>query len=167
MLINNTKCRVHNIWHYGEVRTHKISTNGELFPTIGMGSVRKILCRRNVQPMMNLYVELLTRNFMSNNKELTFTAGASFHEDKIAIIHTDIITKDKAVTFQSFFQVCLVNDPRPHSPFGKGYTVEYLGNVVGGQRTFYNNQPIEILKAAAAATLMEGEVLTSESAMKV
>ncbi|PIK51655.1 putative bleomycin hydrolase [Apostichopus japonicus] len=54
-------------------------------------------------------------------------------------------------------KICLVNDPRPNSPFGKGYTVEYLGNVVGGQRTFYNNQPIEVLKAAAASTLMEGE----------
>ncbi|KAJ8043831.1 Bleomycin hydrolase [Holothuria leucospilota] len=54
-------------------------------------------------------------------------------------------------------KICLVNDPRPSNPFGKGYTVEYLGNVIGGQRTFYNNQSIDILKAAAAATLIDGE----------
>ncbi len=28
--------------------------------------------------------------------------------------------------------VCLVNDPRPSSPIGRTFTVEYLGNVTGG-----------------------------------
>ena len=29
--------------------------------------------------------------------------------------------------------VCLVHDPRASSSFGKTYTVQYLGNVVGGE----------------------------------
>lgn len=56
------------------------------------------------------------------------------------------------------FQVCLVNDPRPQNPFGKLYSVEYLGNMVGGRKTLYNNQPIELLKKATADSIKDGEV---------
>lgn len=57
-----------------------------------------------------------------------------------------------------FHQVCLVNDPRPQNPYGKLYTVEFLGNMVGARCTLYNNQPIQLLKDAAAASIKEGEV---------
>lgn len=56
------------------------------------------------------------------------------------------------------FQVCLVNDPRPQNPYGKLYTVEFLGNMVGARSTLYNNQPIHLLKGAAAKSIKEGEV---------
>ncbi|KAF5904386.1 bleomycin hydrolase, partial [Clarias magur] len=56
-------------------------------------------------------------------------------------------------------KVCLVNDPRPQNPFGKLYTVEYLGNMVSGRITRYNNQPIDVLKRAAAASIKEGEAV--------
>lgn len=55
-------------------------------------------------------------------------------------------------------QVCLVNDPRPQNPYGKLYTVEFLGNMVGGRSILYNNQPIQLLKKAAAESIKEGEV---------
>ncbi|KOB71586.1 Bleomycin hydrolase, partial [Operophtera brumata] len=42
-------------------------------------------------------------------------------------------------------KVCLVSDPRESNPFGKLYTLQCLGNVVGGRQTAYNNQPIETL----------------------
>lgn len=51
-----------------------------------------------------------------------------------------------------------MNDPRPQNPFGKLYSVEYLGNMVGGYSTRYNNQPIELLKRTAAASIKDGEV---------
>lgn len=51
-----------------------------------------------------------------------------------------------------------MNDPRPQNPYGKLYSVEFLGNMVGGQRTLYNNQPIQVLKKAAADSIKEGEV---------
>ena len=39
-------------------------------------------------------------------------------------------------------KICLVTDPRPENPVGKTYTVDCLGNVIGGRLTVYNNQPI-------------------------
>ncbi|XP_044142745.1 bleomycin hydrolase [Bufo gargarizans] len=56
-------------------------------------------------------------------------------------------------------KMCLVNDPRPQNPFGKLYTVQYLGNMVEGRRTLYNNQPIEVLKSLAAASIKDGEAV--------
>uniref|UniRef100_A0A8C5CB56 Bleomycin hydrolase n=1 Tax=Gadus morhua TaxID=8049 RepID=A0A8C5CB56_GADMO len=56
-------------------------------------------------------------------------------------------------------KICLVNDPRPQNPYGKLYSVEFLGNMVGGRSTQYNNQPIELLKKAAADSIKEGEAV--------
>ena len=53
--------------------------------------------------------------------------------------------------------VCLVNDPRPSSPIGATFTVEYLGNVVGGPRVTYLNVEVQQLKDIAAATIQGGE----------
>ena len=50
-------------------------------------------------------------------------------------------------------KICLVSDPRPQNPYGKLYSVEFLGNVVGGKRTVYNNQPIEALMKATAESI--------------
>ncbi|KAJ6657300.1 hypothetical protein lerEdw1_002667 [Lerista edwardsae] len=56
-------------------------------------------------------------------------------------------------------KICLVNDPRPQNDFGRLYTVEYLGNMVGGRKTLYNNQPIELLKKLVAASIRDGEAV--------
>ena len=53
--------------------------------------------------------------------------------------------------------VCLVNDPRPSSPIGRTFTVEYLGNVVGGPPVTYLNVDIQLIKELAAATIQGGE----------
>jgi bleomycin hydrolase len=53
--------------------------------------------------------------------------------------------------------VCLVNDPRPSSPIGRTFTVEYLGNVIGGPRVTYLNVDVQVIKDIAAATLQGGE----------
>jgi bleomycin hydrolase len=53
--------------------------------------------------------------------------------------------------------VCLVHDPRPTSPFGRTFTVQYLGNVVGGDRVIYLNVDIELIKQIALRTLEDGE----------
>lgn len=53
--------------------------------------------------------------------------------------------------------VCLVHDPRPEHPFGKTYTVEYLGNIVGGAQVVYLNVDMPTMKQAAVATLEDGE----------
>jgi bleomycin hydrolase len=43
----------------------------------------------------------------------------------------------KYVTLNLDEYVCLVHDPRPSSPFGRTFTVAYLGNVVGGEQVKY------------------------------
>lgn len=42
--------------------------------------------------------------------------------------------------------VCLVHDPRETSPVGKTFTIEYLGNVVGGTPIKYLNVDIQLMK---------------------
>ncbi|GAA4211646.1 aminopeptidase C [Actinocatenispora rupis] len=53
--------------------------------------------------------------------------------------------------------VCLVHDPRATSPTGRTFTVEYLGNVLGGPRVTYLNVDIDVIKDAAAKTISGGE----------
>ena len=53
--------------------------------------------------------------------------------------------------------VCLVNDPRPSSPLGRTFTVEYLGNVIGGPPVVYLNVAMQVIKDIAAATIQGGE----------
>lgn len=56
-----------------------------------------------------------------------------------------------------FLQVCLVSDPRPSNPYGIGYTVDCLGNMVGGRKTFYINQTIEVLTQLASQSIEANE----------
>ncbi len=51
--------------------------------------------------------------------------------------------------------VCLVHDPR--NPYGRTYTVEFLGNVVGGRRVTYLNIEMDLMKRIAQRTLEDGE----------
>jgi bleomycin hydrolase len=53
--------------------------------------------------------------------------------------------------------VCLVHDPRPTSPTGRTFTVNYLGNVVGGPPVTYLNVDVALLKDITARTLQGGE----------
>ena len=53
--------------------------------------------------------------------------------------------------------VCLVHDPRDTSPYGRTFTVEYLGNVWEGGLTRYLNVEIDVLKDIASRTLLDGE----------
>ena len=53
--------------------------------------------------------------------------------------------------------VCLVNDPRPTSPVGRTFTVEYLGNVIGGPQVTYLNVDIQLIKDIAAGAIQGGE----------
>jgi bleomycin hydrolase len=53
--------------------------------------------------------------------------------------------------------VCLVHDPRPANPYGRTYTVDYLGNVVGGRRVTYLNVEMDLMKDVARQVLEDGE----------
>lgn len=56
-----------------------------------------------------------------------------------------------------FLKACLVTDPRPSNKFGQAYTVDCLGNVVGGRPVFYNNQPVDLLLDMVAASIKANE----------
>ncbi len=53
--------------------------------------------------------------------------------------------------------VCLVDDRRPTSPKGRTFTVNYLGNVVGGPPVVYLNVDMAVMKKAAMDAIVGGE----------
>ncbi|WP_366937379.1 C1 family peptidase [Alicyclobacillus sp.] len=53
--------------------------------------------------------------------------------------------------------VSVIHAPTADKPFGRTYTVKYLGNVKGGRDVLYVNVEIETLKQAALRQLMDGE----------
>jgi bleomycin hydrolase len=53
--------------------------------------------------------------------------------------------------------VCLVHDPRPTSPTGRTFTVEYLGNVIGAPPVTYLNVDMSVIKDIGARTIQGGE----------
>jgi len=56
-------------------------------------------------------------------------------------------------------KICLVSDPRPSNPFGRTYTVDCLGNMVGGRKVVYNNQPVEVLMDLAKKSILANEAV--------
>jgi bleomycin hydrolase len=53
--------------------------------------------------------------------------------------------------------VCLVHDPRPTSPIGRTFTVEYLGNVVEGGIVKYLNVTPETMRDLTKRSILAGE----------
>jgi len=63
----------------------------------------------------------------------------------------------KYITLPIDEYVCLVHDPRDEHDFGKTYTVQYLGNVVGGERVIYLNVDMDLIKQLAMKAIKDGE----------
>ena len=53
--------------------------------------------------------------------------------------------------------VCLLHDPRSTSPFGRTFTVDYLGNMVDGAPVRYLNVDISLIKDITLRLLQEGK----------
>ena len=53
--------------------------------------------------------------------------------------------------------VSVINAPTVDKPFGRTYTVEYLGNVVGGRGVLYLNVDFPVFRALTLAQLQDGE----------
>lgn len=53
--------------------------------------------------------------------------------------------------------VCIVHDPRETSPFNRTFTVQHLGNVVGGHIVKYLNVDMHVMKDIAMRTIVDGE----------
>ena len=63
----------------------------------------------------------------------------------------------KYITIPLDEYVCLVHDPRETSPHGRTYTVQHLGNIVGGDIVKYLNVDIDLIKDIAMRTIVDGE----------
>ena len=84
------------------------------------------------------------------------------YNDKDRVFHregemTPVEFATKYVDVPMSEYVCLVHDPRPEHPFGHTYTVEFLGNIVGGEQVIYLNVDMQTMKKAAIETLESGE----------
>jgi len=76
---------------------------------------------------------------------------------------------EKGITPQEFYKkyvnipledyVSVINAPTVDKPYGKSYTVEMLGNVVGSRAVRYINVPMERLKELAIAQMQTGETV--------
>ena len=78
----------------------------------------------------------------------------TFHRDGI-LTPQEFATRYITLPLDEY--VCLVHDPRDTSPYGRTFTVEYLGNVWEGGITRYLNVDIDLLKDVARRTLLDGE----------
>jgi bleomycin hydrolase len=81
--------------------------------------------------------------------------------DKDRVFHSDGIVTPQAfaakyVTLPIDDYVCLVNDPRPTSPIGRTFTVDYLGNVLGAPPVTYLNVEVGLMKDIARESLEGG-----------
>jgi len=55
--------------------------------------------------------------------------------------------------------VCLINAPTQDKPYRTLYTVQYLGNIVGGRGVRYLNVDVETLKKATAGMIVDGHAV--------
>ncbi len=53
--------------------------------------------------------------------------------------------------------ICLVHDPRETSPTGRTFTIDHLGNVVGGRPVKYLNVDIDLMKQVTLNLLSDGK----------
>tara|TARA_B100001029_G_scaffold179415_1_gene188818 strand:- start:816 stop:2168 length:1353 start_codon:yes stop_codon:yes gene_type:complete len=66
---------------------------------------------------------------------------------------------DKHVNIDLKDKVCLINCPMSNKKMNEHYTVDYLGNVMGGQKISYLNVDIDIMKNATSKSIKSGEAV--------
>lgn len=89
-----------------------------------------------------------TFNWQWNDKDRNFHRDGEMTPQKFA---------EKYITIPLDEYVCLVNDPRKQHPYNKTYTVQYLGNIVGGERVLYLNVETDLMKQLASKAIMDNE----------
>jgi len=66
---------------------------------------------------------------------------------------------DEYIGFDFDQYISLIHSPTDDKPFGRAYTVRFLGNVVGGQNVTYLNAEIDVIKKAIMETIDSGETV--------
>jgi len=77
--------------------------------------------------------------------------------------------RDEVFTPNSFFDkfigseidnyVSIIDSPTQDKPYGKTYTIAYLGNVIGGKEITHLNLPINRMKELVISQLKDGEIV--------
>lgn len=103
-------------------------------------------------------------NFLAMNLGLPPRTFDFAYRDK-----DDNYQAEKNMTPQAFFEkyvglklsdyVSVINAPTADKPYGKSYTVDMLGNVVGSPDVRYLNLPMERFKELAIAQMQQGETV--------
>jgi bleomycin hydrolase len=89
-----------------------------------------------------------TFDWQWNDKDNEFHRDGEMTPQEFAAKYVDVPMNDF---------VCLVNDPRETSPYGKTFTVDRLGNVVGGAPVIYLNIETDLMKEITMTVLEGGE----------
>lgn len=103
-------------------------------------------------------------NFLAINLGLPPRSFDFSYRDEDDNFHTE-----KAITPQDFYEkyvglkltdyVSVINAPTTDKPYGKSYTVDMLGNVVGSRDVRYINLPMDRFKELAIAQMQAGETV--------
>jgi len=102
------------------------------------------------------FYRLLTMFLGIPPKKFTFEYAdkdKKFHRD-LDITPKDFYTKYVAVDLKDY--ISIINAPTKDKPFNKTFTVQYLGNVEGGNKVKYLNIDIKTFKKLALAQLKDG-----------
>lgn len=80
----------------------------------------------------------------------------NFHRDR-NLTPLEFYEKHSSVKVSDY--ISIINSPTKDKPFGKTYTIKYLGNVKEGRKVLYLNLKIEELKKVAMSQLKDGETV--------
>ncbi len=113
--------------------------------------------RRRKQVLLHEFYRMLS--YFLGDPPTTFTYDYrdknETHQSINQIAPVDFFRKFVGVKLEDY--VSLIHAPTPDKPFGKTYTVDFLGNVVEGRKVFYLNTSLENLKTCSISQLKEEE----------
>ncbi|WP_068268600.1 C1 family peptidase [Caviibacter abscessus] len=82
-----------------------------------------------------------------------YDKDGKFHRD-LALTPKDFYEKYVGINLDEY--ISLINAPTKDKPYHRTFTVDYLGNVIGGKQIKYLNVTMDELKAAAISQIQDG-----------
>ncbi|MBP3040717.1 C1 family peptidase [Bacillaceae bacterium Marseille-Q3522] len=164
---------------YGVVPKEAMPETFQSSQSADLNAVLNVKLRQDAHKLRSLHEEGQTNEQLLKEKEkmiaeiykiLAFSLGEppkTFdfeYRDKDNVFHRDLgITPlaffDKYIGLDLDEYVSIINAPTKDKPYGKTYTVQFLGNVVGGKPIKYLNVDMETFKQLAVKQLTEKETV--------
>ena len=125
-----------------------------LYQTKGLDAVRK----EKEEVLKKIYVLLINcYGLVPETFDFEYTdKDGNYHLEKG---FTPLSFKDKYLGNQLNDYVSLINAPTKNKPFGKTYTIKYLGNVVGGKEVTHLNVTMERMKELILAQMKDDRIV--------